>query len=154
MLFLEYNDNPMPSFYARGLNVSLSTDDPLMFHHTKNPLLEEYAVASQVYRLSTVDMSEIARNSILQSGFEYPFKAHWIGRNYAIPGPMGNNVKRTNLPHIRLQYRFETLREELTLLSKASASHRSSPNLSSIPSFSASANKTFIVAGRPKPIHK
>jgi len=165
MLFLEYNDNPMPSFFARGLNVSLSTDDPLMFHHTKNPLLEEYAVASQVYRLSTVDMSEIARNSILQSGFEYPFKAHWIGRTYANPGPAGNNVKRTNLPHIRLQYRFETLREELSLLAKASHSHRSTPHSLSFSSIFPSSTalgsqgkKTYIVAGRaakhiPNPNH-
>ena len=35
-----------------GLNVSLSTDDPLMFHHTKEPLMEEYCVAKQVWRLS------------------------------------------------------------------------------------------------------
>ena len=32
-----------------GLNVSLSTDDPLMFHHTKEPLMEEYCVAKQVW---------------------------------------------------------------------------------------------------------
>lgn len=31
-LFLEYNKNPFGQFFARGLNVSLSTDDPLMFH--------------------------------------------------------------------------------------------------------------------------
>ena len=31
-----------------GLNVSLSTDDPLMFHHTREPLMEEYTIAKQV----------------------------------------------------------------------------------------------------------
>ena len=35
-------------FFARGLHVSLSTDDPLMLHYTKDPLLEEYSVAAQV----------------------------------------------------------------------------------------------------------
>ena len=35
-------------FYQRGLNVTLSTDDPLIFHLTKEPLLEEYAIAKQV----------------------------------------------------------------------------------------------------------
>ena len=116
MLFVEYQDNPFPSYFARGLNVSLSTDDPLIFHHTKNALLEEYAVASQVYRLSSTDLSELARNSVLQSGFEYPFKAHWVHHEYAKPGPFGNDIKKTNLPIIRLQYRLETLREELALL--------------------------------------
>jgi adenosine deaminase len=31
------------------LNVSLSTDDPLMLHYTDDPLLEEYSVAAQVH---------------------------------------------------------------------------------------------------------
>ena len=98
------------------MNVSLSTDDPLMLHHTKDPLVEEYSVAAQVYKLSSADMAEIARNSVLQSGFEYPLKAHWIGAEYAIPGPEGNEISLTNLPNIRLQYRLETLKEEVRLL--------------------------------------
>ena len=34
-LFLEYHRNPLPVYHARGLFVSLSTDDPLQFHFTK-----------------------------------------------------------------------------------------------------------------------
>lgn len=30
--------------------------------------MEEYAIAAQVFKLSTCDMCEIARNSVLQSG--------------------------------------------------------------------------------------
>ena len=29
-LFLDYHRNPFPTFFARGLSISLSTDDPLM----------------------------------------------------------------------------------------------------------------------------
>lgn len=47
-LFLDYHRNPMPMFFQRGLNVSLSTDDPLQIHLTKEPLLEEYSVAAKV----------------------------------------------------------------------------------------------------------
>ena len=36
-------------FFARGLNVSLSTDDPLQIHLTKEPLVEEYSIAAQVF---------------------------------------------------------------------------------------------------------
>merc|ERR1712129_459479 len=36
-LFLSYNRSPFPDYLARGLNVSLSTDDPLQFHFTKEP---------------------------------------------------------------------------------------------------------------------
>jgi len=71
-LFLDYHKNPFPKyvtkktcdlkkklnsnlnlllfnrFFMRGLNVSLSTDDPLQFHYTEQPLVEEYAICSQV----------------------------------------------------------------------------------------------------------
>lgn len=38
-LFLNYHRNPLPEYLARGLCVSLSTDDPLQFHFTKVILL-------------------------------------------------------------------------------------------------------------------
>ena len=50
-LFLSYDRNPFLSFFSRGLHVSLSTDDPLQFHYTKEPLIEEYSVAAQVSSL-------------------------------------------------------------------------------------------------------
>eukprot|EP01105_Mastigella_eilhardi_P026018 TRINITY_DN7303_c0_g1_i1.p1 TRINITY_DN7303_c0_g1~~TRINITY_DN7303_c0_g1_i1.p1 ORF type:complete len:1282 (-),score=281.16 TRINITY_DN7303_c0_g1_i1:43-3489(-) len=77
-LFLPYSENPFPTFLRRGLNVSLSTDDPLQFHSTKCPLLEEYAVAARRWRLSDVDMTEIAYNSITQSGFPQDAKDQWL----------------------------------------------------------------------------
>lgn len=45
-----------------------------------------------MWKLSSSDMCEIARNSVSQSGFEYPFKAHFMGPNYAAPGPAGNGA--------------------------------------------------------------
>lgn len=133
-LFLEYTKNPFQDFFQKGLNVSLSTDDPLMLSYTKEPLLEEYAVATQVWRLSSADMCEIARNSVLQCGWEYPWKAHYLGPDYAEPGPEGNDVHYTNVPHIRLQYRLETLRTEQDLIHKGVTSrhavlHRVPSNL-------------------------
>mmetsp|Transcript_23618 Transcript_23618/g.11377 ORF Transcript_23618/g.11377 Transcript_23618/m.11377 type:complete len:88 (+) Transcript_23618:819-1082(+) len=59
-LFMKFTANPFPVFFKRGLNVSLSTDDPLIFHLTKEPLAEEYSVAAQVYGLNIVDLAEIA----------------------------------------------------------------------------------------------
>ncbi|CAG8723270.1 15006_t:CDS:10, partial [Racocetra persica] len=46
-LFLNYERNPFLSFFQKGLNISLSTDDPLQFHYTREPLIEEYSVAAQ-----------------------------------------------------------------------------------------------------------
>lgn len=70
-LFLNYHRNPLPEYLARGLIVSLSTDDPLQFHFTKEPLMEEYSIAAQVWKLSSCDMSELARNSVTMSGFPH-----------------------------------------------------------------------------------
>jgi len=39
-LFVDYHKNPFHKFFERGLNVSLSTDDPLQFHFTREPLME------------------------------------------------------------------------------------------------------------------
>lgn len=47
-LFITYDRNPFLDFFKMGLNVSLSSDSPLHFHLTKEPLLEEYSVAAHV----------------------------------------------------------------------------------------------------------
>ncbi|KAJ0068793.1 hypothetical protein NL108_010867, partial [Boleophthalmus pectinirostris] len=70
-LFLSYHRNPLPEYLSRGLMVSLSTDDPLQFHFTKEPLMEEYSIAAQVWKLSSCDMCELSRNSVLMSGFSH-----------------------------------------------------------------------------------
>ncbi|XP_042882584.1 AMP deaminase 2-like isoform X7 [Penaeus japonicus] len=113
-LFLNYHRNPLPEYMARGLLVSLSTDDPLQFHFTKEPLMEEYSIATQVWKLSPTDMCELARNSVLMSGFEHEIKQFWIGPNYTKDGVPGNDIKRTNVPNIRVAYRHETLLDELS----------------------------------------
>ncbi|KAJ4772712.1 AMP deaminase [Rhynchospora pubera] len=104
-LFLDYHRNPFPTFFQRGLNVSLSTDDPLQIHLTKEPLVEEYSIAASLWKLSSCDLCEIARNSVYQSGFSHALKSHWIGRNYYIRGPDGNDIHKTNVPHIRIEFR-------------------------------------------------
>lgn len=115
-LFLTYDKNPFYSFFRKGLNVSLSTDDPLQFSYTKEPLIEEYSVAAQIYKLSAVDMCELARNSVLQSGWETVIKMHWLGKKYFLGGVEGNNIEKTNVPSIRVDYREQTLKSELDLV--------------------------------------
>ncbi|ORY91145.1 hypothetical protein BCR43DRAFT_479906 [Syncephalastrum racemosum] len=115
-LFLTYERNPLPQFFQRGLNISLSTDDPLQFHFTKEPLIEEYSVAAQIWKLSPTDMCELARNSVIQSGWESRIKKHWIGKQWYKPGVAGNDMQKTNVPNIRVNFRHETLQEELNAL--------------------------------------
>ncbi|KAJ0481552.1 putative AMP deaminase [Helianthus annuus] len=112
-LFLDYHRNPFPLFFLRGLNVSLSTDDPLQIHLTKEPLVEEYSIAASVWKLSSCDLCEIARNSVYQSGFSHVLKSHWIGPQYFKRGPDGNDIHKTNVPHIRLEFRDMIWKEEM-----------------------------------------
>jgi len=44
-LFRKIAENPFPKFFRRGMNVTISTDDPLLFHLSDDALLEEFAVA-------------------------------------------------------------------------------------------------------------
>ncbi|XP_045912004.1 AMP deaminase 2 isoform X2 [Micropterus dolomieu] len=118
-LFLSYHRNPLPEYLSRGLMVSLSTDDPLQFHFTKEPLMEEYSIAAQVWKLSSCDMCELARNSVLMSGFSHKVKRSWLGPNYIKEGQESNDIRRTNVPDIRVAYRYETMCEELNLITQA-----------------------------------
>ena len=111
-LFLTYERNPLPDFFKTGLNVSLSTDDPLQFHFTKEPLLEEYSVAAHVrlisclipilmvfgkiYKLPQSSLAELARNSVKQSGFEMEIKRHWLGQQWYLPGAEGNDIDKVS----------------------------------------------------------
>jgi hypothetical protein len=89
--------------------------------------VEEYSVAAQVWKLSSTDICEIARNSVLQSGVEDRFKRHFLGEGYDEAG--GNDIRMTNVPDIRVAYRFETLEHERRYIRKltAAASPLASP---------------------------
>lgn len=119
-LFLDYRKNPFDLFFRRGLFVSLSTDDPLQFHYTQNPLIEEYAVATQNWKFNPIDLSELARNSVLMSGFSHETKKKWIGPTYDQPGPDGNDISFTNVPNIRVSFRQEAYNAEMELIGHSS----------------------------------
>ena len=120
-LFLSYERNPFMQYFRRGLNVSLSTDDPLQISFTKEPLIEEYSVAAQIYKLNAVDMCELAKHSVLQSGFEHSIKQKWLGPDYQLAGAEGNVVAKSNVPNIREAFRHETLVQELSMIDRYTA---------------------------------
>lgn len=43
-------------------------------------------------------------------------KQFWLGQNYAKEGVAGNDMPRTNIPDIRITFRYETFLEELSTL--------------------------------------
>ncbi|KAL8766725.1 MAG: hypothetical protein Q9209_006594 [Squamulea sp. 1 TL-2023] len=122
-LFLAYDRNPFQVYFRRGLNVSLSTDDPLQFAYTREPLIEEYSVAAQICKLSATDMCELAQHSVMQCGFEHELKQRWLGPNYHLPGVQGNNVAKTNVPNLREQFRHTTLQHERDMIGRYAAAY-------------------------------
>jgi AMP deaminase len=127
-LFLAYERNPFLSYFRRGLNISLSTDDPLQFAFTKEPLIEEYSVAAQIYKLSAVDMCELAKHSVEQSGFEHSIKQRWLGTNYHMPGVAGNDMAKSNVPSIREAFRHETLMQEFAMIDRYTRASQTANN--------------------------
>ena len=124
-LFIDYHKNPFPTFFARGLAVTLSTDDPLQIHMTKEPLVEEYSVAAQVWKLSAADLCEIAKTSVLNSGFPRASKAHWVSNQYWLLGPRGNDIQKTNVPNLRVHFREDVLETERALVRRGVVQARS-----------------------------
>ena len=87
----------------------------------QEPLLEEYSVAAhvsltislhlftdadmmtvQIYKFSQASLAELARNSVIQSGFEMQVKRHWIGHHWYLPGAAGNDINRVR--YARMAY--------------------------------------------------
>ena len=83
-------------------------------------LLEEYSVARASFDLSMTDISEIARNSILQSGFEDSFKKKWLGGEYKRGITFCDEMK-THVPLIRAKFRGEHLALEHMLVNLIAA---------------------------------
>jgi len=98
-LFLPYAANPFPTFFKRGLCVTLTTDDPLQFHMSDQPQLEEYTTAKHAWNLSMTDLSEIARNSVLISSASPELREELIG------GP--DPCDRCNVPKRRFDFRHD-----------------------------------------------
>lgn len=119
-LFLKMRDNPFPHFFWRGLNVTLSTDDPLMFHTTNEPLLEEYTAARLLWGLSAADLAEIAANSVRQSGFSDSVRRKALGQDASLMSrqPYKWDPNCCNVPERRLRWRRHLLAGELSFIAK------------------------------------
>lgn len=49
--------------------------------------MEEYAIAAQLWKLSTCDVCEIARNSVLQSGLSHQVRRRSLGTRVLLLNP-------------------------------------------------------------------
>lgn len=78
-------------------------------HCTSTELIVFYSTTFRAsFDLSMTDVSEIARNSVLQSGFEDELKKQWLGEDYQRGITFCDEVK-THVPLIRAKFRAEHL---------------------------------------------
>ncbi|KAG8002883.1 AMP deaminase 1 [Nibea albiflora] len=69
-LFLEYAKNPLLEFHKKGLVVSLSTDDPMQFHYTK----EKSHFLGQDYLKEGPEGNDIRKTNVAQIRMAYRFE--------------------------------------------------------------------------------
>lgn len=48
----------------------------------------------QIYKFPQSSLAELARNSVIQSGFEMQVKRHWLGNQWYLPGAAGNDIHK------------------------------------------------------------
>lgn len=63
---------------------------------------------------STVTLSIISRFTFCVTFLQ--MKQFWLGQNYLKEGVAGNDMSQTNIPDIRVAFRYETFLEELSTL--------------------------------------
>ena len=70
-------EHPVRKLFDAGVEVTLNTDDPDMFHTT---LLREYQIAQQVFRFSEDELRELAKNSFRASFLPEEKKREYLAR--------------------------------------------------------------------------
>lgn len=116
----------------------------------------------QILKLPQSSLAELARNSVIQSGFEMEVKRHWLGQEWYLPGAAGNDIHKvrngscpfilsytsdvlvqTNVPDIRLAYRHRTLVEELAMIRTTNAQSPTNSNAGVLPTSDAVAARAM-----------
>src|SRR4029434_6060888 len=77
-----------------------------VLHLPQEPLMEEYSIATQVWKLSSCDMCELSRNSVLMSGFSH--KVSVLSQSSTLPVPRSQSytlpvVHSQSLPVVHSQ---------------------------------------------------
>ncbi|KAG1836358.1 AMP deaminase [Suillus subalutaceus] len=107
-------------FYLKQIGLAMSplSNNALFLTYERNPLPDFFKVGleSHIYKLPQSSLAELARNSVIQSGFEMEIKRHWLGQEWYLPGAAGNDIHKTNVPNLRLAYRHRILLDELAMI--------------------------------------
>ena len=49
---------------------------------------------------------------------------HWVHQTYWKPGPDGNDIHKTNVPNLRMRFRYDAHQSEQSLVLEGAESHR------------------------------
>ena len=113
-LFVKFANSPVKAFHEMGIPISLNTDDPLQFHVTGDPILEEYISAAKLFSLTKQDLCEIARTSVRMSNFDFDEKVAWLGASCGLAiSFLSNDPNKTNVTSIRADFRQDAHQREL-----------------------------------------
>uniref|UniRef100_A0A3P9A8N1 AMP deaminase n=1 Tax=Esox lucius TaxID=8010 RepID=A0A3P9A8N1_ESOLU len=98
-------------YYLAQIGIAMSplSNNSLFLSYHRNPL-PEYLSRGLVVSLSTDDPLQFHFTKV---------KSYWLGPHYIKEGQEGNDIRRTNVPDIRVAYRYETMCEELNLITQA-----------------------------------
>jgi len=97
--------SPLPQYHS-----------PLPAPSPPVPVASPPPASSSLWKFEFNDLSEIARHSVLQSGFPPSWKEKALGRLYYLSSVLGNDVRKTRLSDIRVAFRFETYHSEVDFL--------------------------------------
>jgi AMP deaminase len=118
-LVLSFAESPILKFFKRGLLLSINTDDPLQFHSSASPLVEEYHSAAMAWRLTECDKCELAMNSVLNSSFDLKWKCQHLGVSQEAMKQcrdlrtLETEIDKTHVPALRSIYRRTALKKEI-----------------------------------------
>jgi hypothetical protein len=87
--------------YSVAAHVSLQLSAILAMKHLTG-------VLEQIYKLPQSSLAELARNSVIQSGFEMEVKRHWLGQQWYLPGAAGNDIHKVRKRNRLLSLNFVT----------------------------------------------
>ena len=81
-----------------------------------NPLMQEVPVDR--IDVSQASMSGVLTCTALECVGAPQVKMHWVHENYWQPGPQGNDIQKTNVPNLRMRFRYDNHQEEVRLQSR------------------------------------
>ena len=82
-----------------------------------NPLIQPVPTKSSAGSLAS--KFGVLTGAALKRGGAPQVKMHWVHENYWQPGPQGNDIQKTNVPNLRMRFRYDNHQEEVRLQCKA-----------------------------------